>query len=251
MSLGVGKSLFERGDRMLRRWKPIIAGVAISLTASCADAGNGSGAVQSERELEGFGGVALGATFEETMAVAPPQLFNPYGLSKCLEEIPMRGCFLSPRDELAAFRRIDGIPYGLNLEFNRFGALTDITLKFTRRRQYDGDLNPVAAKITKSECADLIERTIDWVTADYGSLAGDRPKEAGTRDAKTAKGNAYWVQNSDDGSGLMAIGALKMNRGRSVRVFAHFLVLDGEPDCDISVSFAEAEKVERRAFGSD
>lgn len=231
----------------MRQWRLFAVGSAFAIVCSCSEASPSSGGAESLRELEGFGGVQLGSTFEEAIIAAPPDLFNPYGLSKCLNDMPIRGCFLSPRDEKAAFRRIDGIPYGLQLEFNRFGALTDIAMKFTRRREYDAEGNIVAANITKLECTNIIERTIDWVTAEYGALSRDRPKEPGTREAKTEKGNAYWIQESNDGSGLMAVGAIKMARGRRVGVFAHFLILNGEPDCDVSVSFAEAEEVERRS----
>ncbi|MBX9897472.1 MAG: hypothetical protein K2Y17_06165 [Qipengyuania sp.] len=180
------------------------------------------------------------------MLVASPSDFNPYGLKECLEDMPIRGCFLSPENELTTFRRIEGIPYGLQLEFNRLGALTDITLKFTRRRTYDDDLNPVPATIKKSECSDILERTIDWVTAEYGSLGVNRPKDPKTQAAKTPKGNAYWLQSSTDGSGFVATGEAPMENGRSVGLFAHFLLLDGEPDCALSVSFEESDKVERR-----
>lgn len=188
----------------------------------------------------------LGSTFDEAMLVASPSDFNPYGLKECLEDLPIRGCFLSPENELTIFRRVRGIPYGLQLEFNKLDALTDITLKFVRRRTYDEELNPVPATIKKSECSDIMERTIDWVAAEYGSIATVRPKAAEMRATKTAKGNAYWIDSSADGSGFVALGEAPMKSGRSVKLFASFLVLNGDPDCSVSVSFNDADTVMRR-----
>lgn len=234
---------------MLHNQKAIWPAIVLAtLTGACAP--NGTSEENGQNELVGYGGLVLGSTFEEATLVASPRLFNPYGLSECIQDMPISGCFLSPRDELDTFQRIDGIPYGLQLEFNRFGALTDITLKFTRRRTYDDDLNPVSATITRSECLDIVDRTVDWVTGEYGNLAGNRPKNPKTQAAATAGGNAYWMQDSTDGSGFVATGEAPMQNGRSVGIFAHFLMLDGEPDCDLSVSFEESEEIERRAMES-
>lgn len=230
---------------MSRKWKAIGSlGLAGALIASCST--GGVQAEQSPRELNGYAGLLLGSTFDKAMLVASPSDFNPYGLKECLEDLPIRGCFLSPENELTIFRRVQGIPYGLQLEFNKLDALTDITLKFVRRRTYDEDLNPVPTTIKKSECSDILERTIDWVAAEYGSIAVVRPKAAEMRAAKTAKGNAYWMDSSADGSGYVAIGEAPMKSGRSVKLFGYFLILDGDPDCSISVSFNDADKVVRR-----
>jgi NAD(P)-dependent dehydrogenase (short-subunit alcohol dehydrogenase family) len=61
------------------------------------------------------------------MSAARPSNFNACGMKECIEDMPMRGCFLPPDDDLTVFRRVHGIPYTLLLDFNRLGALTDIT----------------------------------------------------------------------------------------------------------------------------
>ncbi len=223
--------------------------MAMASLASCGPSGQLQG--KSDRELDGYAGLKLGSTFEEAMLVAAPSDFNPSGLNECLEDMPIKGCFLSPENDLSTFRRVQGIPYGLQLEFNRLGALTDITLRFTRRRTYDDDLNPVSATITKSECSSVVERTIDWVSAEYGNLVSKQPKGSDFQPAKTANGNAYWRNKSTDGSGFFATGDVEFKGSRSVGLFAYFLLLDGEPDCSISVLFKEASKIERRVSDSD
>ncbi len=235
---------------MWREWQAVgTICIAAALTASCSP--SGAEVERGQRQLDGYAGLALGSSLDEALLVASPSQFNPYGLKECLDDMPLRGCFMSPENESTTFRRVDGIPYGLQLEFNRLGALTDITLKFVRRRTYDRELNPIPATIKKSECSDIVERTIDWVTAEYGSLAVTRPKDPKTQAATTPKGNAYWMQSSTDGSGFVATGEAPMKNGRSVGLFAHFLMLDGEPDCDLSVSFEDAETVERRVSESE
>lgn len=234
---------------MLHHQKAIWPAVVLATLSSACDP-NGPSEENGQNELAGYGGLVLGSTFEEAMLVASPRLFNPYGLNECMQDMPVSGCFLSPRDELATFQRIEGIPYGLQLEFNRFGALTDITLKFTRRRTFDDDLNPVSATITRSECLDIVDRTVDWVTGEYGSLAAKRPNDPKTQAATTAAGSVYWMQDSTDGSGFVATGEAPIQNGRSVGIFAHFLMLDGEPDCDLSVSFEESDEIERRVMES-
>lgn len=209
----------------IRRFSVIAS--AGALLCSCYP-GEGSD-LATNRKLEGYGGLVLGSSFEEAMSAAPPSSFNAYGLKECIEDMPMRGCFLSPDDDLTVFRRVQGIPYALQLEFNRLGALTDITLRFSRRRTYDDNLDPVPATITEKECSDILARTVDWVSQDYGILVAKRPKGSGDNATKTAKGNPYWIERTSDGKGYVASGTVKMAGGRSVGLFSHFLVLDREP----------------------
>jgi hypothetical protein len=201
---------------------------------------------EAQQELQGYGGLILGSTFEQAMLIASPSDFNSYGYRECLEDMPIRGCFLSPASELSTFRRIGGIPYGLQLDFNRLGALTDITLTFSRGRTYDLDLNPIRATITKSECQDIVERTVDWVTAEYGQLASEPSDSPDEQLVTTSAGNAYWISSASSRSRFIATGDVSMSEGRRVGIFAHFFLIDGEPDCDISVSFEEARRIERR-----
>ncbi len=223
--------------------------MAMVALGSCGPSDKSVGS--NPRQLDGYAGLKLGSTFEGAMLVAAPRDFNPYGLNKCLEDMPIKGCFLSPESDLTTFLRIQGIPYGLQLEFNRLGALTDITLRFMRRRTYDDDLNPVPATITKSECSSIVERTVDWVSAEYGNLGSKQHNHSDSKLAKTMKGNAYWQDKATDGTGIIATGDVEMKDDRSIRLFATFFLLDGEPDCSISVSFEESPKIERRISDPD
>lgn len=226
-----------------------IGALAFAILSACGPAGKVDAG--SDRKLDGYAGLKLGSTFEEAMLIANPRDFNPYGLKKCLEDMPIKGCILFPESDRTTFQRVQGIPYGLQLEFNRLGALTDITLRFSRRRTFDDDLNPVQAKITKAECSDILNRTVDWISADYGPLTPMRPKNSQDQPAKTEKGSSYWVEDSRDKTGFVAIATVKMGDGRSVGLFAHFLLLDRDPDCEIQVSFEEVESVERAVNDSD
>jgi hypothetical protein len=201
------------------------------------------------KSLDGYAGLRLGSTFEEAMAIVPPRIFNPFGLKECLEDMPIKGCFLSPTDDFAIFKRVEGIPYTVQLEFNRFGALTDITLKFLRQNRYDADLNMTKSPMTKAECADIMERTIDWVVKDYGQFERYNSEKA-EKIARTKSGNSYLLKRSTDDRGFEAFGEVKMDAGRTVSMMSHFIIL-GEfgPFCSISVSFEEASNVERRPSG--
>lgn len=193
--------------------------------------------------LEGYGSLELGMSLEAALAVAPAHFFNPAGVSDCLADMHISGCFLPPADEMATFERVDGIPYGLQLEFNRRGALTDITLRFDRRTRYDTD-GRTPATITKAECRDISARTVDWVAAEYGRFQGTRLKEPSP--AHTAKGNPYWIQTSPRDDGFTAIAERSFAAGRKVALFAYFMLIDGEPNCHVALSFEEAASVERR-----
>ncbi len=242
--------LLRLGAQMqLGRNKIGATALAMAALGSCGPSDNSVG--RNPRQLDGYAGLKLGSTFEEAMLVAAPRDFNPYGLKECLEDMPIKGCFLSPESNLTTFLRVQGIPYGLQLEFNRLGALTDITLKFTRERTYDDDLNPVPATITKSECSSIVERTVDWVSAEYGNLGSKQHNRSDSKLAKTAKGNAYWQDKATDRTGVFATGDVKMKGSRSVGLLAFFFLVDGEPYCSVSVSFEESPKIERRISDPD
>lgn len=221
---------------------------ALAAVALCSCEPN----VQDKPEiLDGYGGLTLGSTFEEAMSVASASAFNPYGIKKCLEEMPIKGCFLSPKDDLSIFRQVQGIPYTLQLDFNRLGALTDITLLYSRGSRYDEARNMTLATITEAQCADILERTIDWVVKDYGRFQNDAGEET-DEVKKTTAGNLYTRSPSTDKKGFHFADKIKMGEGRMVTVFAHYLLLDEfGPDCGVDVSFEEPDTIERRPTDID
>lgn len=194
-------------------------------------------------ELKGYADLNFGASFEEALAVAGASAFNAYGISKCSEEIPIRGCLLTG-EESSTFRRIDGIPYRLQLAFNKFGTLTDISLEFVRRSTDNEDNDRVPASITADECRDIIERTIDWVSRDFSKIQvrdGDGSTES--KILTTAAGNKY--RNSGSANSFLAEGFIPFKSGREIYLLSHFLTIDGEPDCSVDISFQESDKIPR------
>ena len=102
--------------------------LALAMLSSCGPSGQTDGG--SVRKLDGYAGLKLGSTFEEAMVIAAPRNFSPYGLKECLEDMPIEGCILFPENDRTTFQRVQGIPYGLQLEFNRlFAALVRLPLR--------------------------------------------------------------------------------------------------------------------------
>lgn len=213
---------------------------AISLI-SCAQ--NQTQEPPAPKELKGYADLNFGASFEEALAVAGSSAFNAYGISKCSEEIPIRGCLLTG-DESSVFRRIDGIPYRLQLAFNKFGTLTDISLEFVRRSTYNEDNDRIPASITAGECRDIIERTVDWVSRDFSKIQvrdGDGSTES--KILSTAAGNKY--RHSGSANSFLVEGFIPFKSGREIFLLSHFLTVDGEPDCSVDISFQESDRIPR------
>lgn len=61
--------------------------LAFAVLSSCGPGGKDDAG--SDRKLEGYAGLKLGSSFEEAMLIATPGDFNPYGLKKCLEDMPI------------------------------------------------------------------------------------------------------------------------------------------------------------------
>src|SRR3546814_14271324 len=85
--------------------------------------------------------------------------------SDLLLELAVRGCYLTPDNNLISYTSVDGIPYTLALSFNRFDKLTDISLKYEREMIDDPDQT-----MSLEDCRAIHERTADWLVKDFGAF---------------------------------------------------------------------------------
>src|SRR3546814_6929919 len=76
----------------------------------------------------------FGMSFAESTGLTGLSRFNPAAVKGCLLELAVRGCYLTPDNNLISYTSVDGIPYTLALSFNRFDKLTDISLKYEREK---------------------------------------------------------------------------------------------------------------------
>jgi hypothetical protein len=204
----------------------------------------------SHEPLKGYANLKFGSTLMEALGETGTERFNAYGLKECLDDMPLKGCFLSPDSDAAPFLIEAGIPYKLGLDFNKFDKLTDIRLSYDRE-----------GNITFDECLSLHERTLDWLTKQYGQLRESiNPKEK-TEQRKTPAGNTYSLWRSEDGHfGTSFMRTAPATLPDSVRqkptpewdneryldLFSHYLVMDGKSICSIGFEFKEPKSVERR-----
>lgn len=206
----------------------------------------------SFKPIDGFGEIKLGISFEEAMAKADPDLFNPYGLKECFSDLPIRGCSLHG-DEGKVFVMRESIPYGLDLSFNRLGKLTDIGIDYDRE-----------GAITGAQCRDIFGRTLDWVAAEYGPLV-DQQATDGNVTGKSPGGIVYaYLQPNKEGNFVGQIVRPRSHReenrpingknnfvslNRSLYVLMTYIVVS-KPKCSIHVSIHEPSSVERYVYDS-
>ncbi|MGE3745166.1 MAG: hypothetical protein AB7G25_05540 [Sphingomonadaceae bacterium] len=200
--------------------------------------------------IDGYGGIKLGSTFNEVLAITGSSLFNRVGLGDCVNDLPLKGCILTENMQNTPFDIKDGIPYTLVLDFNKRDQLTDISLHYDR-----------AGGITAEQCMEIHERTLDWLTPIYGRLhIGPSNNKSDVETRRTAKGNVYRVGKS---AGFLITTAMrtarapipanagempisKWNGERYLWLGSRFIVLSGQPMCSVRAQFSEPDSVERR-----
>jgi hypothetical protein len=240
----------------------IFMGIALAALAGCGPApGNGASPTPSPnppfKPVGEYKGIALGAPFEDVIASVDADLFNPYSLKECFSDIALHGCNLYRNSDDTVFEMQVGIPYALELSFNRADKLTDIGLNYHREKG-----------ITGEQCRDLFARTIDWVARDYGPLThkreGDEPgTPAGNLVGKTPDGHAFeYLKPNAKGAYVtqfMHLVSEKFERktvngkvqgralSRTISMFSSYIVV-GEGVCDIDVEFKEPDTIERAAI---
>jgi hypothetical protein len=213
---------------------------ASTLAIGLAACGSTAPAAQSESAkpsgIDGYGNLKFGMSFAEATGLTGLSRFNSAAVKGCMIELAVRGCYLTPGDNLTSYVSVDGVPYTLALSFNRYDKLTDISLKYQREMIEDPD-----QKMSFEDCKAIHERTADWLVKEFGQF--DQKKEDGVEILKTAKGSEYSFYRN--GTTFIASFQKKLPDKRRVSLISHYMVLDPETNCSIDVQFAEPETVER------
>jgi len=240
------------GSKLLIVEIGVVAGLILTACGSGAgqkDGGNEQNLSNRYQEINGYAGIEFGTSLSEALGNLDVRLFNSVGLSECLKDLPLKGCFLSGDREAAPFQIKDGIPYRLTLSFNRLDKLTDIDLSYDR----EGD-------ISRDQCIEMHERTLDWMAREYGEMQAPSTQERLNEARRTPANNSYFIEIGDAGSfvtrpmrttqNAKTAAAdqpiTKWDNRRYASLLTYFIIVDGKPMCGVNVSFREPESVERR-----
>jgi len=221
------------------RWLSPIA-LALAACGSTAPAAQSENAKPSR--IGGYGNLQFGMSFAESTELTGLSRFNPAAVKGCLLELAVRGCYLTPDDNLISYTSVDGVPYTLALSFNRFDKLTDISLKYEREMIDDPD-----QKMSLEDCRAIHERTADWLVKDFGAF--EQKKEKGVEIVKTAKGSEYSYHL--DGTTFIASFQKNLSDKRRISLVSHYMVLGSNTTCSIGAEFSEPDTVERWELSPD
>ncbi len=221
-------------DRSYSRMMRNLALIAMLLLAGCDKL-----ATAAKDPFDGYAGLKFGASLNEALALYPPDLFNPVGLRDCLNDLPIRGCFLPPRSGLSTATSRDGIGYAIQLAFNKYDKLTDITLSFQRETSEEE-----SQFMKKEDCAAITERTVDWLATEFGKPDNKQALGDTGKINTTSKGNEFQISDTD--GNYFAYGSTELGDDRRVRLLTAYIKLDRDStSCRIDIEFADADKIER------
>lgn len=123
----------------------------------------------------GYGGIVLGSSLEQVLSTVDARFYRPQDIAACSSEMPIKGCILIWSSRAVPFVRKDGIPYNLNLTFNRQGKLESLSLVYASSSD----------DVSRAECLDLHNRTLGWLTQEYGEFQETPTSAKQPRDAST------------------------------------------------------------------
>lgn len=189
------------------------------LMPSCGD-----GAASEQRsDIEGFGPLRFGMSFEEAMGAVANGTFNPAGVARCADTLALRGCLLNRRTG-PQFDVIEAsIPYKFAAKIGRDNKLYDITLWFDPE-----------AKLSRDECVAMLEATVDWSWPEKAQTNTKLEISAEYEWRKSPKGVRFPMSRQGD---FATVFMPEEGSGVARAYFAHFLTIDGKPACNVSVSF--------------
>lgn len=204
--------------------------------------------VGQTKEIIGFGPLHFGMSYDDVLKIYDYRYFNSYSMQQCIQDMPIKGCFLAAAETAPTVVKRAGIPYKISASFNRFDKLTDVNLGYDR----EGDITP-------DQCMDLSARTLDWLIEDFGDMR-ESSAEGPSEKRSTPNGHTYSVWKSKTGSMLTrmmrTISAWDPSLSTRpittwddrafVALHTVFLVVDRRQSCSVSVNFREPSKVERR-----
>lgn len=205
----------------------------------------------------GFGDFRLGDDFTAVIRTAKPSTLNSYSLAICERDMAITGCLLGPSSKETLTYVRDAIPYTYTFSFNKMGKLTDIAITFRRE-----------GKITGNQCLDILSRTVDWASTDFGELRRRRLPGKETEDSDrlikltTREGRSFWKTTTDkDGNFLseflfsnadswlkrVANGKEELYSPTAyTSILASYIVVNSKPYCDVSLTIADGDTIERR-----
>ena len=145
------------------RAAPLLALIACGCGNAANPADKAQSAIASTVQNHGYGGIELGASLEKVLSKVDTQFYDPENIAACSMDMPLKGCILIWNNWAFPFVRKDGIPYRLNLIFNRQGLLESIDLVYSRRN----------GGVSRSDCLIIHNRTLNWLNKEYGELRED------------------------------------------------------------------------------
>lgn len=231
--------------------------VALFCVALLTGCGSNSAPTKSEqaeaskpqtKPIDGYGDVKFGQSFNEVMA-AYGQRFDAYYIRSCYKDLAINGCSLATTGDVP-FQMIEGIPYRLTVQFNKFDKVTDVQLQYARE----------GSAINSDDCRSIHERTLDWLTRDYGKFYSPNYDPI-ARQFRTPAGNAYssGVPNKEGSwvalfartyTGVPSPDVLKKplpkwDNRRYVQLFTTYIVAAGN-HCNVYAEFSEPGSVPRQ-----
>lgn len=204
---------------------------ALYLVAGCTPSGDTAGGAEKAgvSQIDGYGPIKFGSSFTATIGELGHSRFNPSGVADCFSNMATDGCFLSPAEETSFYEMKDGIPYSLQLDFSKYDKLFQVSLRYERE-----------GTITRDNCRDVFERTLDWVRREYGDLTPIYNTRDTYTTRRTAGGFQYKLGTGANGF-FAAFTERKFEGRRRVAPHAVFIVVDGKRICRIDVDFTDAE----------
>lgn len=150
--------------------------------------------------------------------------------------------------EEAIFEVIEGIPFHLSAWFNRFDKLTDIDLVYVGP---DG--------ISTDECMSIFERSVDWVSNNYGPMYGrpmnpkDDPSKFVTRTTPSGLEYELWLDGDSAAPLLMRTAPTDFPlESRSLNInewnddqFVYVAAVKVTDMCEVNIKFNDSPSVER------
>lgn len=126
---------------------------------------------------------------------------------------------------------MNGIPFGLMANFNKFDQLGEFSLVY-ETREADSD-----------ECRDVALRAADWVAGQFGPLAArnSHPDDGPNITTRTANGHpfVFTAPGQFEGSGWVSGRMGVTHKGIEIFLTGIFLSTVAPPQCRVSVSFTD------------
>ena len=218
----------------------VAALVSASLLASCGQSASANKEhvhKQDTKTIDGYADIKFGEAFNDLMDAHGAE-FEPYDIKDCYKNMPLAGCVLISRNEMPPQIR-DGVPYKLIARLNQLGKVTDVELEYERK-----------GVISAAECRSIHERTIDWLTRDYGTVYEEITPPAAER-FHTAGGNIYVdTVPAKDGNWVSSVLRTGVRGGdvhnqRYIELRTTYIITANEPHCQVSAEFSDAPNVTR------